>query len=84
MWQGQSESLKREDRNDRLAGIAKTSGELAEWPRLQHKNLKTLGLTTRKEWPQRQEVSSCQKRQSSLAKKKIVTPISPDHQIMRW
>ena len=35
----------------RLVGAAEISKELAEWRRLQQKNLSILGLPKRKEWP---------------------------------
>ena len=54
----------------RLVGAAEASGKLAEWCRLQRKNLSNLGLPKRKEWPQRHKVSSWQVRQRGLCQKK--------------
>ena len=39
-------------RSDRLVGDAETSKELAEWRRLQGKNLNILSMPKRKEWLQ--------------------------------
>ena len=52
-WRGQNENQieGEEKRNGRLVGAAEISKELAEWRRLQHKNLSILGLPKRKEWP---------------------------------
>ena len=49
-----------EKRNGRLVGAAETSKELAEWPRLQRKNLSILGLLKRKvsSVPQREQLAS--------------------------
>ena len=49
-WRGQIESWrgKGEKRNCLLFGAPETSRELAEWRRLQRKNLNTLGLPKRK------------------------------------
>ena len=68
---GQSESKigGEKKRNGRLVGAAKTSKELAEWRRLQRKNLSILGLLKRKGWPQCHRESSCQVRQSRLCQK---------------
>ena len=56
-----------EKRSGRLA--AETSKELAEWRRLQRKNLNILGLLRRKEWFQCQRESSWQERRSHLFQK---------------
>ena len=65
-WRGQNESQTggEEKRNDRLVGAAETSKELAEWRRLQRRNLSILGLPKRKEWSQRHRESSWQVRRS--------------------
>ena len=47
--------------NGRFVGAAETSKELAEWLRLQRKNLNILGRLKRKEWsrvPQREQLPS--------------------------
>ena len=56
--------LRYEKRNGRLVGAAETSTELAEWRRLQRKNLNILGLLKTKEWPQCHRQNSWQVRQS--------------------
>ena len=70
-WRGQSESQTggEEKKNGRLYGVAKTSKERAEWRRLQRKNLSTLGLPKRKEWPQCHRESSWQERRSRPCQK---------------
>ena len=59
-WRGgQNESQMREEkRSGRLVSAAETSKELAEWCRLQQKNLSMLGLLKRKECPQCHRESS--------------------------
>ena len=47
-----------EKRSGRLVGAAETSKELAEWRRIQRKNLNILGLLKRKGWPQCHRESS--------------------------
>ena len=54
-------------RSGRLVGAAETSEELAEWRRLQQRNLNILGLVKRKESPKE---SSWQVRQSRSCQKK--------------
>ena len=51
-WRGQSESQigGEEKRNGRLVGAAETSKKLAEWRRLQRKNMSILCMLKRKEW----------------------------------
>ena len=71
-----------EKRNGRSVGAADTSAELAEWRRLQRKNLNKLGLPKRKEWPQCHKMSSWQGRLSYLCKKEKEIELSI--QIMRW
>ena len=70
-WRGQNESqiVGEEKRNGRLVGAAETSKELAEWRRLQRKNLSILGLPKIKEWPQCHRESSWQERQSRPCQK---------------
>ena len=70
-WREQNESQieGEEKKSDRLVGAAETSKEHAEWRRLQKKNLKILGLQTRKKWPQCHRESSRQVRQSRLYQK---------------
>ena len=70
-WQGQNESQRagEEKRNGRLVGGAETSGEYAEWHRLQRKNLSKLGLPKRRKWPQCYKESGWEVRQSFLYQK---------------
>ena len=49
-----------------LVGAGETSKELAEWHRLQQKNMNILGLPKRNEWPQCHRESSWQERRSRL------------------
>ena len=51
-WRGQCESQigGEEKRNGRLVGAGEISNKLAEWRRLQRKDLNKLGLLKRKEW----------------------------------
>ena len=84
-WQGQNESqiIGKEKRNSRLVGAAETSKELAEWRRLQRKNLSILGLPKRKDWPQCHRESSWQERRSRpYQKEKEQSRLSkaPDHE----
>ena len=67
---GQNESQigEEEMRSGRL-GAAETSEELAEWRRLQPKNLNIMGLVKRKEWPQCHTESSWQVRRSRFCQK---------------
>ena len=58
-----------EKRSGRLVGAAKTSKQLAEWPRLQQRNLNILGLLRSKEWPRCHRESSWQVRQSRPCQK---------------
>ena len=70
-------------RNGRFVGAAETSKEHAEWRRLQQKNLSTLGLPKRKEWPQCHRESSWQERRSRpYQKEKEQSHLSkaPDHE----
>ena len=62
-WRGQSESQIGGQRSGSLVGATETSKELAEWPRLQQRNLSILDLLRRKEWPQCHRESSWQVRQ---------------------
>ena len=67
---GQNESQTGEEkRNGRLVGAAETSKKRAEWRRPQRKNLSKLGLSKRKEWPQRHRESNWQERRSRLCQK---------------
>ena len=84
-WQGQNESqiVREEKRNGRLVGAAEISKELAEWRRLQWKNLNILCLSKRKEWPQCHRESSWQERWSRpCQKEKEQNRLSrvPDHE----
>ena len=66
-WRGQSKNQIGGQRSGSLVGATETSKELAEWPRLQQRNLSILGLLKRKEWPQYHREGSwqvCQSRQS--------------------
>ena len=66
-WRGQNGSQIGEEKiNGRLVGAAETSKKRAEWRRLQRKNLNTLGLLKRKEWPGCHRESSWQVRRSRL------------------
>ena len=66
-WRGQSEiQIGEELRSGRLVDAAETSKELAEWRRLQQRNLSILGLQKRKEWPRCHRQSGWQVRQSRL------------------
>ena len=56
-------------RSGRLVGATETSKELAEWRRLQRKNLSILSLLKRKKWPQRHGESSWQVRHSRPCQK---------------
>ena len=56
-------------RSGRLVGAAETSKELAEWRRLQQRNLSILDLLKRKEWPQCHRESSWQVRRNRLCQK---------------
>ena len=56
-------------RSDRLVDAAETSKELAEWRRLQQRNLNKLGLLKRNEWPRCHRESSWQVRQSRPCQK---------------
>ena len=57
-----------EKRSGRLIGAAETSKELAEWCKLQRKNLSILDLLKKKEWPQCHKKSSWQVHQIRLSK----------------
>ena len=60
-WQVQSKSRRggeEKKRISRLGNAAETSGELAEWLRLQRKNLNILDLPKRKGWSQSHKVNS--------------------------
>ena len=70
-WRGRNENqIGEEKRNGRLVGATETSKERAEWHRFQRKNLNTLGLLKRKEWPQCLRESSWQVRRSRPCQKK--------------
>ena len=69
MASAELKSERRREKNGRLVGVAETSGELAEWRRLQRKNLNILGLPKRREWLQSYRVSSWQGRQSLFCQK---------------
>ena len=69
-WREQNESqLVEEKRNGRLVGAAETSKELAEWRRLQRKNVSIIGLLRKKAWPRCHRESSWQVRQRRLCQK---------------
>ena len=80
---GQNGSQRGEGKSGRLVGAAKISNELAEWRRLQQKNLSTLGLLKRKEWPQCQKAVGKNAR-AAFAKRKRNRAVCPKHQIIRW
>ena len=64
-------------RSSRHFGAAETSKERAEWPRLQQRNVDTLGLLKGKESPQCHNENSFQVRQSrSCQKEKELSPLS--------
>ena len=73
-WRGQNESriVEEERRSGRLVGAAEISKELAEWRRLQRKNLSILGLLKIRvaSVPQREQLASTpeEKKQSRLSK----------------
>ena len=84
-WRGQNKSQigGEEKRNGRLVGAAETSKELAEWRRLQQRNVNLLGLPKRKEWPQCHRESSWQVRWSRLCQKEKEQSCQsriPDHE----
>ena len=84
-WHEQNESQieGEQKRNGRLYGAAETSKELAEWHKLQRKNLNILGLLKRKEWSQCHRESSWQVRWSRLCQKEkgqSRQSRSPDHE----
>ena len=58
------------ERNGKLFGAAETSGELAEWHRLQRNNLNKLSLSYWKGWPFYHKVSSWQEHQSRFCSEK--------------
>ena len=70
-WRGQNESqiIGEEKKNGRLVGAAEASKERAEWRTLQRKNLSTLDLPKRKEWPQCHRESIWQERRSRPCQK---------------
>ena len=61
--------LEKNKRIDKPVPAAESSGVLAEWPRLQRKNLNKLGLPKRKEWSQCNKKSSWQEYQSRLCQR---------------
>ena len=68
--EGQNESqIGEEKRNGRIDGAAETSKELAQWCRLQRKNMNIMGLLRRKEWLHCHRENSWQVRQSRLSQK---------------
>ena len=81
-WRGQNESQtgEEEKRNGRLVGVAETSKERAEWPRLQRKN-----------WACRKGKSGLSATEravgknagAALAKSKRNRAVCPEYQIMR-
>ena len=80
--QNESQIVRGEKKNGRRGGVAETRKERAEWRTLQRKNLNTLGLPIRKEWPQCHRKSSWQERRSrSYQKEKEQSRLSgvPDH-----
>ena len=80
-WRGQSESQIGGQRSGSLVGATETSKELAEWPRLQQRNLSILGLLRRKEWPQCHRESSWQVRRSRPCQKEKSHQLrAPDHE----
>ena len=70
-WRGQNGSQieGEEKRNSKLVGVAETSKGVAEWHRLQQKNLNILGLLKRKEWLKCHRESGWKIRQSRLFQK---------------
>ena len=67
----------------RLVSAAEASKELAEWRRLQRKNLSILDLLKRVALvPQREQLASMP--EPLLPKGKRTEPSSPKHQITRW
>ena len=73
-----------EKRNGRLVGAADTSKELAEWRRLQRKNLNKLSQLKRKEWPQNHREIAVEKYAgAAFAKRKRIKAASPEYRIVR-
>ena len=71
-----------EEKNGRIVGATETSEELAEWCRLQQKNLSKLGWPKKKEWPHCRKVCSWQDAIAVFANRKRNIAICPDHQIV--
>ena len=76
--QNESQIGGEEKRNGRLVGAAETSKELAEWHRLQQKNLSILGLLA--SVPQRAVGKNAG---AAFAKRKTNRAVCPDYQIVR-
>ena len=84
----ESQIVGEEKKNGRLVGASEISKERAEWRRLQQKNLNTLCLPKRKEWPQCHKESSCtfpfgKYLEVALAKRKRNRAVCPEYQIVR-
>ena len=83
MVRTERESDTEEKKKGGLVGAAEVSKERAEWRRLQRKNLSTLGMLKRKQWPQCHRESSWQERRSRLCQnEKEQSRLSrvPDHE----
>ena len=72
-----------EKRNSRLVGAAETSKELAEWRRLQPKNLSVLGLLKRKGDLSATERAAGKYASAVFAKRERNRVVCPEHQIIR-
>ena len=72
-----------ENKSGRLVVAAETSKKLAEWRRLQRKNLNILGLLKSKEWPQCHRESSWQIHGGRFCQMERNRAVSPEYQIMR-
>ena len=57
-WRGRNDVRKKEKKSGRLDGAAEISEEVAEWRRIQWKNLSILDRSKRKEWSQCHRASS--------------------------
>ena len=84
-WRGQNESQigEEEKRNGRFYGAAETSKELAEWRRLQRKNLSILGLPKEKSGLNATERAVGKNAGAALGKRKRNRAVCPEYQVMR-
>ena len=73
-----------EKRNGRLVGASETSGELAEWRRLQQQNFSMRACRKRKSGLSATERAVGKNARTAFAKGKRYRVICTDHQIVRW